>query len=458
MLLRARHVLPVSSPPIADGGVVVRASRIHAVGGYSRLAAAHPGERVRDLGDAILFPGLVNAHAHLELTLLRGFLDDLAFFPWLRRLVSAKTDGLRGDEFLYYGLMGAAEMIRAGITTVADCSDSGAAMDALAVTGLRGVVFQEVFAPTAAQAPAAVATLARKLDGMQAMASERVRVGVSPHSTYMACAELLEATLALAIERGLPLSVHAAESPAEDAFVRDGAGVIADHFAQRGWPVIARGMSPLAWLGERGWLDAATPVQLVHLARATPGDLDRVAAAASGRGAGQALGVAACPRSNARLGNGLPDLASLSALGVPWGLGTDGAPAVGRCDLFAEMAFAQTAERGRLADAAALPAKELLRRCTLESARSLGMDAEIGSIEPGKQADLAAIALGPARISPCYDPAAIVTQLATPPDVILTMVAGEILFEHGELKTIDEPRVLARCHDRASLIHRLSRA
>ncbi len=113
MLLRARWVLPITSDPIEDGAVVVRGGRIHDIGPHRLVASAHPGERVRDLGEAILMPGLINTHAHLELTLLRGFLDDLPFYPWLRKLVALKADTLKADEYVYYSLLGAMEAIRA---------------------------------------------------------------------------------------------------------------------------------------------------------------------------------------------------------------------------------------------------------------------------------------------------------------------------------------------------------
>src|SRR5687767_11387964 len=164
MLLKARIALPISSEAIEDAAVVVRGGVIADVGPMARVVHAHPGERVRDLGDAILMPGFVNVHSHLELTLLRGLVEDLPFLPWLRRVVDLTHDVLKPDESVFYSLLGAAEMIRAGITTVADCSASGAPFDALAIAGLRGLVFQEAFAPTAAHVGGAIARLEERLD------------------------------------------------------------------------------------------------------------------------------------------------------------------------------------------------------------------------------------------------------------------------------------------------------
>ena len=183
------------------------------------------------------------------------------------------------------------------------------------------------------------------------------------------------------------------------------------------------------------------PVQLVHLPKAGPSDLDAVAEAVT---AGRRVGLAACPRSNARLGNGLPDLPAWTARRIPWGLGTDGAPAVNRCDMFAEMRFALLAHGG--------PARDALARATLEAARSLGLQDAIGSLEAGKQADLAAVRVTAPRCVPAYDPVSVLVHCADPSDVVLTMVGGHVLYDGSEIATVDEPRVAARCQERAGVL------
>ena len=450
MLLRARWVLPVASDAIDDGGVVVRGGRIHDVGPFAMVASRHPGERLRDLGEAILFPGFVNAHAHLELTLLRGLLDDLAFFPWIRRVVELKADGLKADEYVFYSLLGAAEMIRAGTTCVADCSDTGAPFDALALSGLRGLMFQEAFAPAPAMVPQAIASLGLRLDALQSMDSGRVQVGISPHSTFMACEEMLRACADLAVRRRLPLSIHAAESAAETAFLSDGSGPIADHFRGRGFPVPAPGRGGIAQVAAAGWLGLDVPVQMVHATAATAAELDALAAAS--RTSSAPIGLAAGPRSNAQLGNGLPDLGAWTSRGLRWGLGTDGAPSAGTCDMFSEMRFAYLAQRAMAKDPAASQARSTLARATLESARALGLEASIGSLEVGKLADLAAVKVTAARCLPVHEPHAVLVQCASASDVILTMVSGEILFDGKDVLTIDEERVAARCRERAAVL------
>jgi 5-methylthioadenosine/S-adenosylhomocysteine deaminase len=259
----------------------------------------------------------------------------------------------------------------------------------------------------------------------------------------------------MACDRRLPLSIHAAESPAEDAFVRDGSGPIADRHRERGFPVTARGRSPIAHLAERGWLALPVPVQLVHVARASSRDLDLLGAATLDAGH---LALAACPRSNARLGNGLPDLAGWAARGLRWGLGTDGAPSAGACDLFSEMRFAYFAWKAATLDAAACDARQIVARCTLEAARALGMEAKIGSLDVGKHADLCAVRLAAARLLPAHEPHALLVQCAMPDDVVLTMVEGQIIFDGNEIATIDEERVAARCRERAALLRPLLEA
>lgn len=447
MLLRARWVLPISSEPLEDGAVLVRSGRIEDVGPHRAVSTRHPGERVRDLGNAALLPGLINAHSHLEITVLRGFLGGLPFFPWIRRLVRLKAEALGSEEQLFSSLLGAAEMIRAGITCVGDCTESGTSFDALAASGLRGVVFQEVFAPTPERVEGAMADLRGRVEALGAMSTDRLRPGVSPHSPYMACPELLTAAGRLAEEHGLPLSLHLAESPAELSFLRDGTGAIADHHRQRGWALPPPGRTPTDAVEEAGWLDLPVPVQLVHLTCITREDLDRLA---RGVAQGARLGVVACARSNAALGNGLPDLHALAACGAPWAVATDGAPAVGRCDLFAELQFTRLlgSRDGRPMAGAA----DLLRRVTLEAARTLGLEDAVGSLERGKQADLVAVSLEGAHCEPMTDPAALLVDRAGPSDVVLTMVGGDVLLDGGDLKTIDEERVVRRCRERTPVL------
>ena len=216
MLLRARWILPLSSAPIADGALLLRGGQIADIGPAAAMLGRHRAETIQDLGEAALLPGLINVHSHLELGLLRGLLVDLPFFAWIRTVVKIQREAFLPSDHDLASRVGAAEMLRAGITCVADCSASGAPLDALLSAWLRGIVHQEVFAPERSWLAEAVPTLERRLDALSARAassSGRVRVGVSPHSPYMACPALLDIAARIACDRGLPLSIHLAESP-----------------------------------------------------------------------------------------------------------------------------------------------------------------------------------------------------------------------------------------------------
>src|SRR4029079_15484866 len=172
---RARWVVPISSPPIADGAVVVDGAQITYVGESDGAPAGTDG----DLGDVLLMPGLVNAHTHLELTAMRGFLEDLDFRRWILRLTAARRDVLDADALLDSARYGIEEGLRAGVTTYADTSDSGVVVRAMREAGGRGIVYQEVFGPDPAQCDASITALRQKVAGLRYLETPLVRVGVS---------------------------------------------------------------------------------------------------------------------------------------------------------------------------------------------------------------------------------------------------------------------------------------
>ena len=174
--LRARWILPILSPPIEHGEVIVQGDRILDV----RSSAPAGTDRVQDFHDAIIMPGLVNVHTHIEYTLMRGLLEDIPFFPWLRGLVEKKAK-LNQEDWIVSSKWGAAEAVATGITTIGDCTDSGAALDGALAFGLGGVIYQEVFG---IEDTPAVDQIVRELDlkvaSLQSRATPRLHVGISP--------------------------------------------------------------------------------------------------------------------------------------------------------------------------------------------------------------------------------------------------------------------------------------
>ena len=420
----ARWVIPVSTSPIRDGTVVEQGGRISYVG--PRDGAPAGGEDV-DLGDALLLPGLVNAHCHLELTAMRGFLDGLGFREWILRLTAARRAVLDVDALRDAARLGVEEGVRAGVTTFADTGDSGTGFDAMLERGVRGVCYREVFGPDPAQCPRAVSELREKVLGMRERETDLVRVGISPHAPYTVSDALYGGTVALARELSMPVAVHIAEGALETELVVRGAGLFADGLRGRGIDTRPRGRSPIALLESLGVLDVQ-PL-LIHCVRVDDVDIRVIA--------DHECGVAHCPASNARLGHGVAPLAELLAAGVNVGLGSDSVASNDRMDLLDEARLAllfATARAGRVDAVSAAGALEL---ATLGGARALGIAHEVGSLEVGKAADLAAFALGASARSPIHDPIAGAVLSLSGTAASFVAVAGRPLVRAGVLLDAD---------------------
>ncbi|HEV7842662.1 MAG TPA: amidohydrolase family protein, partial [Pyrinomonadaceae bacterium] len=233
----ARWVLPIMTEAIEDGAVAVEGQRIAAVGARATLKEKYPDGVVEDFGDAVILPGFVNAHSHLELTAMRGFLEreESAFTAWLGKLTFARLNYMTAEDLYISAAWGAAEAARAGVTTLADASDAASAsMRALNDVGLRGIVYQEAFGPDPQLAQANFEKLKDKISILRGFETGLVRAGVSPHAVYTVCAPLIEMIARYALDENLPLMMHAAESEAEELLVLAGSGPFADNLARRG--------------------------------------------------------------------------------------------------------------------------------------------------------------------------------------------------------------------------------
>jgi cytosine/adenosine deaminase-related metal-dependent hydrolase len=403
-VLSADWVLPVDGAPIADGAVALEHGRIAAVG-----TAAELGAGTRYEGAAIV-PGFVNAHTHLEYAVYAGFGDGLAFAPWIALHVERKRR-LGRAEMEAIARLGAAECLRSGITTVGDLAFSGASAHACAELGLRAIVYLEVFGQAGADA---LAQFEEKRAYVAPALSERVTLGVSPHAPYTCSTEVYAAAAGL----GLPVATHLNESRDELDWLERGEGPwqpLGDMLVE------PDGRSGIRRLADAGLLD-----DRVVAAHCVKVDADEVALLAR-----HDVAVAHCPRSNALLGCGIAPLAALRAAGLRVGLGTDGVSSVPSHDLFEELRTAIAAARARDEDAGALSASEALELATLGGARALGLADEIGSLTPGKRADLAVVDLAGSPYVPWEDPAAAVVFGGSPGRIAATLVAGEVRYERG---------------------------
>lgn len=416
-------MLPISAPPFEDGTVVVTDGRIAYVGPRDRA----PRGEDHDLGDALLLPGLVNVHTHLELTVFRGFLEDLSFPQWIWRLNGVKRAVLDREQLLDSARLGLVEGVRNGITTYADTCDSGVGFDAMIAAGARGIMYQEVFGPDPADCAKSLEGLQAKVNALRPRETSLVRVGVSPHAPYTVSDALYSAVAEYAAREKLSVAVHIAESEVERQLVERGDGVFAEGLRKRGIDTPPRARSSIELLQQNGVLDGR-PL-LIHCVRL---DAKDVATVAKSRAP-----VAHCPVSNAKLGHGVSPLLEMLNAGITVGLGSDSVASNNRMDLLAEGRAAILAQRARAARHDALCATDALHLATLGGARALGLEREIGSLEVGKSADLAAFPLAP-QVMPVHDPEAAAVFALPGTCASLVTVAGRELVRAGELLSADD--------------------
>ena len=387
----ANWILPVTGPAIQNGTIVVEGDKIAWVGPRAHAPAAQPAGD-EELGDVILVPGLVNTHTHLDLTVMRGFLEELGFFHWIRTLTAARAE-LKYDDLLASAKLGILEGFRNGVTTFADTAPSPAGLDAMRALGARGIAYREVFGPDPRQWSASLDELRRAVRAMKTYETPMVRIGVSPHAPYSVSDELFAAVAAFAEENHLPVATHVAESEDESDLIENAEGAFAAFLHGRKIDVKPRGRSPIDMLHKNGIL--AQRALLIHCVRADAEDVKLIAS--------HGCGVAHCPVSNAKLGHGVAPLTALLDQGVHVGLGSDSMASNNRMDLLAEARIAILAQRGMAHRDDLLTARDAIELATIGGARALGLGASIGSLEAGKQADFAAFRL-PVEHGPLYDP------------------------------------------------------
>jgi 5-methylthioadenosine/S-adenosylhomocysteine deaminase len=435
-IYQSEWVLPISSSPIQNGLIAVEDGTIIYVGtdkaGEKELRLLE-AER-RNFGRAVILPGFVNVHTHLELTAMRGFLEDLPFREWILKLTAARQDRLSLDDLSASALLGTVEAIRAGITTIADTGDSNAPFNALRESGLRGMAYREVFGPDQRDAESALDQLKSTVINMRLLETDLVKVGVSPHAPYTVSGSLFSRVAEFALSESFDVCIHAAESTAEEDLVRFGVGDFAKGLSDRGIEWKAPGSSTIQYLDTLGVLE--TKPLLVHCVQASESD-SRLLSTRDAR-------VAHCPKSNAKLGHGVAPYNTLTRAGVRVGLGTDGVVSNNRCDMIDEARFCTLIHRAISSNFLQPSARQILKLATLDGARALGLDNLIGSLEVGKKADLVVLDLSGAHHNLSCGPEASIIFSAASADVILTAVDGRILFDQGDVKTIDEAEVLMR--------------
>jgi len=403
-VLSADWVLPIEGPPIEQGAVAIEDGRITAVGTSAELGAGTQFE------DSAILPGFVNAHSHLEYAVYAGFGDSLTDFAEWIRLHTERKHRIGWEEYVAIARLGASECLRSGITTVGDCSFSGAAAVAIDELGLRGIAYLEVFG---AEPDDALEQFEELRSRAALHINDRVLLGVSPHApysispaVYRACAELR-----------LPLATHISESESEVRYLLDGGGA----WEGISWLVDPPGTTGTRLLAGEGLL--GPHVLAAHCVVVEP---DEIALLAE-----YDVAVAHCPRSNAYVGCGIAPLRELRAADLRVGIGTDGVSSTPSHDFFDELRAVVTMARARERRPDAMTAAEALELGTRGGAQALGLDAEVGSLVPGKRADLAVVSLAGSAYLPWEDPAGAVVFGGSPDRVVATYVGGELRYERG---------------------------
>jgi len=404
--------------PIRPHGALLEGHAIAVDGGVIRavLPSADAGRRfaarstVR-LPDHVVLPGLVNAHTHASMALLRGVGDDMPLQQWLTERIWPLEQALVGEDFVHDGArLAAVEMLRAGVTT---CSDMYFYPDlvarALTSVGMRAVVGIIAIGFPTAYAVDADDYLRKGLQARDALRDDpRVSFTLAPHAPYTVSDETLARMAILAEELDVPVHIHLHETirEVEESVERHGA-------------------RPLERLDRLGLLsERLIAVHAVHLTDQEIAQLGRVGAS-----------VAHCPVSNLKLANGVARVPAMLAAGVNVALGTDGAASNNRLDMFDEARFAALLAKNVAGDASTLPAPAALECATINGARALGLEARIGSIETGKEADLVAVELASPEVFPVFDPVSHLLYASGREHVTDVWVAGRHVVQTRQLVT-----------------------
>lgn len=444
MLLTARYVLPVATPHIVDGAVLVKDDKIVEVGEAAHLRELHPDEPVRDFGLAALMPGFIDLHTHLEYTAMRGLVDDLPYSKW-KLQVMQKEQHFSTQDWDDSALLGALEALQSGITTVADITETGSSGHAANASGLRSVIYRQV------------ATMDRnKVDDVMRRASDDIAawretadgslmtVGIAPHAPYSCHPELFRRVADYAAD-GTMVAIHLAGSVEEYQFVKYGSSMLAvdvrDSYDAEAPLWLPTGVSPVRYVLQWGILDVPN-ILAVHCTQVDGDDIEILAE--------KNVSIAYCPRCETKLAMGVAPVERFLRAGIRVGIGTDSPAASNSMDVFEEMRIGLLVQRAMAGENRFISARQFVKMSTLDAARALGMDDRLGSLEAGKQADIVAVDLSKSHQIPTHYPYSALVHTANQDNVLATMVAGRVLYEDRTWHSMDKERLYTRATEMRS--------
>ena len=414
LVIEARWVIPVRPDGVVmeHAAVVVRDGRIEAILPISEARQRYEAKETIILSDHALLPGLINAHTHAAMTLMRGLADDQPLMAWLNNHIWPAEGQMVSERFVRDGtLLACAEMLKGGVTTFNDMYYfPEAAADAVILSGMRASLGLVVLDFPSAYATDADDYLNKGFSARDALRGHaRITTCLAPHAPYTVNDRVFSKVLTYADQLGANIHLHLHETRHE----------IEQGEAQYG-------MRPMRRLTELGLM--GPNVLAAHCVHMTPIEIETFTL--------QGAHVAHCPGSNLKLGSGIAPVAEMLAAGINVALGSDGAASNNRLDMFAEMRLAALLAKAS-GDAEVLPAMQVLEMATINGARALGMDDNIGSLEHGKLADMIAVDFSAIEMQPCYDPVSHLVYVAGREHVSHTWVAGELCYERGIHAHID---------------------
>jgi len=405
---------------IENGAVVVVEGRIAAIGPAAELDRAYPNARRVDAAGKIVMPGLINAHTHVPMVLFRGLADDLVLMEWLDEHIFPAEARLVDEEFVRWGTrLACMEMLRGGITTFVDMYyfEDVVAQEAERC-GMRAVVGETLIdfpAPDNTTWDEAVTYSREFVETWRG--HSRITPAIAPHAPYTVSGDHLVEAHALATELDVPLLIHLAEDRAELETISQ-----------------LSGMTSVDYLDSLGVLDDR--VLAAHVVWPTQSEIELLAE--------RGVGVAHCPQSNMKIAAGVAPAPAMIEAGVALGLGTDGAASNNDLNLWEEIDTAAKLHKVTTGDPTVIDAREALRMATIEGARALGMESEIGSLEVGKRADLIVVGTGGLHQRPSYSPYSLLTYTTKASDVETVIVEGRIVVDAQQITTLDSAEVLER--------------
>lgn len=405
---------------LAPGAVAINGSDIVDVGTPAEIAARYTAAQTIDARDQVVLPGLINTHTHAPMVMFRGLADDLALMDWLQKYIFPAEAKTVSPDFVRTGTkLAVLEMIQSGTTTYADMyyfeeEIAKATKDA----GLRGVLGQTIIQFPVADAKTPAEGLARAEAFIQQFKNDPLIVpAVAPHAMYTLDAATLQATAALGRKYDVPVLIHLAETQDEVKTAR------ADHQN-----------TPAGYLESIGFWGPKTVA--AHGVWVTDDDIAVLKK--------HNVGVSHNPESNMKLASGAAPVLRYLASGVNLALGTDGAASNNDLDMFEAMRQASFLAKLSSGNPTAVPAQVALDMATINGAKALGMEALIGSLEPGKRADLITVSMNAARQVPMYDAVSHLVYVTRGDDVRNTIVNGKVLMRDRRLSTLNEAEVLAQ--------------